>query len=78
MPLEAFLAIVGGLIFDGFRLSTLSEARDDVFERIYCKDIVIFERTEDIMDEFKGTLISPTKIVISPPKHGKHRINTIL
>ena len=78
MLLRAVLILVGGLLSESLLPKAISQwshnsVEEVIFDRIYCRQLVVVENKADAMGEFKGTLVSPTKISIHKPGFGKAR-----
>ena len=71
--LGAVLILVGGLLSESFLPKVVSQwskgsVDETILDRVICRQLVVVDNIEDVKGQFKGTLVSPTKIAIHSPK----------
>ena len=76
MLLGAVLVVVGGLFSESFLPKAVSQwsnssVEETILDRVICRQLVVVDSVTDVRGEFKGTLVSPTKVAIHHPRLGK-------
>ncbi len=68
-----FILLGAALVFLGSMLSkpNASTGTDVQFDRIYCREIVLYRDYQDLSGEFKGIMLTSNSLKIHHPNHGK-------